>query len=180
MSHPAPGWPASCQRPVECLGLEQTITHRFAGDAAYAAVTIAKKTIVGIHTAVFGPRALVDTSAERVQTKSRNARTPRTPYMPAIGNGEAANRTAAVRLRNARISGDFSWQRSLLALHRDHRASRRRERVVGPVSFPHDHVRRAESHRARASRPDDQLTATGSWPPVVGVRRSFSTRLAEF
>ena len=59
----------------------------------------------GIHTATFGPRVLVDMSAERMQKKIRNAQTQKIPYMLVVGDREAENGTAAVRLRNGRDLG---------------------------------------------------------------------------
>ena len=54
----------------------------------------------GIQTATFGPRVTVDTSAERMQKKIRNAQTQKIPYMLVVGDREAENGTAAVRLRS--------------------------------------------------------------------------------
>ena len=54
----------------------------------------------GIHTATFGPRVEVDVSAERMQKKIRNAQTRKVPYMLVVGDREAEEGTAAVRLRS--------------------------------------------------------------------------------
>ncbi len=59
----------------------------------------------GVQTATFGPRVEVDVSAERMQKKIRNAQTQKIPYMLVVGDREAENGCAAVRLRNGRDLG---------------------------------------------------------------------------
>ena len=73
--------------------------------AEYAETLRARIAGSGIHTATFGPRVTVDASAERMQKKIRNAQTAKIPYMLVVGDREAENNTAAVRLRSGRDLG---------------------------------------------------------------------------
>ena len=58
-----------------------------------------------IRTATVGLRVTVDTSAERMQKKIRNAQAMKIPMMLVVGDREAENHTAAVRLRGGRDLG---------------------------------------------------------------------------
>ena len=58
-----------------------------------------------IRTATFGARVTVDASSERMQKKIRNAQAMKIPYMLVVGDREADEHTAAVRLRGGRDLG---------------------------------------------------------------------------
>ncbi len=66
-----------------------------------------KKELVGsdIRTATSGLRVAVDASAERMQKKIRNAQTMKIPMVLVVGDREAENGAAAVRLRGGRDLG---------------------------------------------------------------------------
>jgi threonyl-tRNA synthetase len=71
----------------------------------YAERVKSELTNSGIHTATFGPRVLVDASAERMQKKIRNAQAMKIPIVLVVGDREAEQGTAAVRLRGGRDLG---------------------------------------------------------------------------
>ena len=58
-----------------------------------------------IRTGTHGPRVTVDASSERMHKKIRNAQALKVPYMLVVGDREAAEGRAAVRLRNGRDLG---------------------------------------------------------------------------
>ncbi len=72
---------------------------------AYAERLKAELTGSDIRTATFGLRVLVDSSSERMQKKIRNAQAMKIPTVLVVGDREAENGTAAVRLRGGRDLG---------------------------------------------------------------------------
>ncbi len=74
----------------------------------YAERVKAELTGSDIRTATFGLRVTVDASSERMQKKIRNAQTMKIPTVLVVGDREAENGTASVRLRGGRDLGSMS------------------------------------------------------------------------
>ena len=80
-----------------------------------------KSELIGsdIRTATVGLRVVVDASAERMQKKIRNAQSMKIPYVLVVGDREAENGTAAVRLRGGRDLGAMTIAAILDRLKRE-------------------------------------------------------------